>query len=142
MLEAIGLILAILDFFNLTPWLEKQLDLFKEKFERSLVVFKGAIIRSDAEVDLATKAQRWFAGAVLGLFCAMPAAAVSVVFAYRAIVAYRSGEPLGLIAPDRKGFGIIPPGGMGELISALVLTPFVFATVAILAAMIVIPATT
>src|SRR5262249_50826803 len=126
----IGLVLALADFFDLTPELEKKLDALTTKYQRLLTVFKGVVIRSDEEIDRMTKAQERFMFVMFGAFCGLPAATISALFAYRVMAAYFSGEPLDLVTPGRKAFGFIPAGGIGELILSLLLTPFVFVTIA------------
>lgn len=137
-LEAIGLLLAFLDFFDLAAKLEKLLEAVRLRISALFELLGALAIKSDQTINAETKAQARVRSIAMAIICGIPALLISGLMAYRSITAFAEGKGTSLIDPGKKAFGLIPAGGVGELVTALVVIPFVFVTVFFFTAMLLV----
>jgi hypothetical protein len=116
MLETIGLLLAVIDFFDLTPRLEVKLDRFTERFARFRKNFRFSIVKSEKEfAQEAETPQGRLSNRVFQILCGVPAALFSIYLAYQAFLIFSQGKS---IDDDPSHAGI------RQFVVVLVLIPF------------------
>jgi hypothetical protein len=138
MLEAIGLLLAVLDFFNLTPLLERAVNRTAEWLLGLLRYFKRYTIGANEDSDQPGGVFLW----IFAIGTAAPALFFTAFAAFRVLSDFLDGKGTGFIRPGKPGLGFIEAGSIGDLLVGMAIMPFLFVVVFMFTALAIVLCTT